>query len=83
MPFLLILNGCFLLKFRDKVIEGFDKFTELVYFEAHGAQKPEFTRPLNYEWSGLHVVNEDFEHRATKKLTYAGGFAKPSNRETL
>ncbi len=58
------------------MLETFAQTAERVNFEAHGAQKPEFTRPTS--GTGLHGVNEDFEHHATKKLSRAGVCAKVS-----
>ncbi len=45
------------------VLEGFDKLTERVNFKAHRKRS-------------LHSVKEHSEHRATQKLSRAGGFAK-------
>ncbi len=36
-----------------KLFETFTQTAERINFEAHGAQKPEFTRPLTSEWYGF------------------------------
>ncbi len=47
--------------------------------QIRGARRAETgAYPTTHKWSGLQVVNEDFEHRATKKLLRAGVCAKVS-----